>query len=105
MPITLQKGLIYIALANCKASYYPYYDSTFNNDLKEFKEKNSIPETTAIVFQNDITFNKSDLISSYFGEMMPFLAMSKAVSKTGFILLTILSTRKKALSFMVIHII
>lgn len=60
------KGIDLYALANCKASYYPYYDSTFNNDLKEFKEKNSIPETTAIVFQNDITFNKSDLISSYF---------------------------------------
>lgn len=59
------KGIDLYALANCKASYYPYYDSTFNNDLKEFKEKNSIPETTAIVFQNDITFNKSDLISSY----------------------------------------
>ncbi len=60
------KGIDLYALANCKASYHPYYDSTFNNDLKEFKEKNSIPETTAIVFQNDITFNKSDLISSYF---------------------------------------
>lgn len=60
------KGIDLYALANCKASYYPYYNSTFNNDLKEFKEKNSIPETTAIVFQNDITFNKSDLISSYF---------------------------------------
>lgn len=60
------KGIDLYALANCKTSYYPYYDSTFNNDLKEFKEKNSIPETTAIVFQNDITFNKSDLISSYF---------------------------------------
>lgn len=60
------KGIDLYALANCKASYYPYYDSAFNNDLKEFKEKNSIPEATAIVFQNDITFNKSDLISSYF---------------------------------------
>lgn len=60
------RGIDLYALANCKASYYPYYDSTFNNDLKEFKEKNSIPEATAIVFQNDITFNRSDLISSYF---------------------------------------
>ena len=40
------------------------YGDKFNEKMKTFKEENGLPETTnGLVFQNDITFNRSDVPS------------------------------------------
>lgn len=42
------------------------YGGAFNEKMKAFKEENNLPETTnGLVFQNDITFNRSDVPSFY----------------------------------------
>ncbi len=44
------------------------YGSKYNEKMEEFKHENALPSTNALVFQNDITFNKSDLPTFYLWE-------------------------------------
>ncbi len=41
------------------------YGTKYNEKMAAFKEENGLPDTNALVFQNDITFNKSDLPTFY----------------------------------------
>ncbi len=49
------------ALDNCKWSFYSTQDK-----MRTYKTENNIPDAKGLVFQNDITFNKSDLPSHFF---------------------------------------
>lgn len=41
------------------------FGSAYNEQIKKFKNDNNLPETNGLVFQNDITFHKSDLPEIY----------------------------------------
>ena len=49
------------ALDNCEWSFY----DGVNTKLREYKTENNIPDAKGLVFQSDITFNKSDVPSFY----------------------------------------
>lgn len=64
--VTTGKDLF--TLFNSEITDWPYTDqySTLNVGVKEFKKANDIPDADSLVFQNDITLNKSDVPSCYF---------------------------------------
>ncbi len=41
------------------------FGSAYNEQIKKFKTDNNLPDTNGLVFQNDITFHKSDLPEIY----------------------------------------